>query len=91
MVKYGSEHRISFKSKLLTKNMYTQFHEASNIMLEPHGANIYFYFIERSVNKAIIQHQRIQHDKLNHSQSTPLQSIETGTVMLADIHYYLVN
>jgi hypothetical protein len=71
--------------------MYTQFREASNILLKPHEANIYLYFIERSVNKAIIQHQRIQHDKLNHSTSTPIQSVETSTIMLADIHYYLVN
>ena len=71
--------------------MYTLFREASNLTIQPLNANIYLYFLERSVNKAIIQHKRIQHDKLNHGGSTPIQSQDTSTILLADIHYYLVN
>jgi len=79
-------------SKNTVRIMYTLYDVASHVNVEPFKAHIYLMMIEKAVNKAIIQHERIAHEDLSLRKiRKPGPKMKRAiTTIFSDIHYYLI-
>lgn len=72
--------------------MYSLYEIAALVNAEPPSVKIYLLLIENAVNKAIIQHERIAHDKLSlkNIKKPELRMKRFMTTLFSDIHHYLI-
>lgn len=72
--------------------MHTLYEIAPYVNVESFKARVYLLMLENAVNKAIIQHERITHEKLSLGkiQKPVLKWRRLMTTIFSDIHHYLV-
>lgn len=69
--------------------MYKLFDIAALISVEPHQARLILLLLESAVNKAIIQHERIEYVKKREIRPGPSMN-KTMTTLFSDIHHYFI-